>query len=170
MSYLQISSWIRDFSCNSSCGCGGWTAKIDLRLGAAHAPDKVAVHRGEGALTWAKTLPEGPARKAAFERLSNQWPENDAKGAAEFAKNLPSGDLRNRMFDQIANQWSWRDPKEALEFAKDMPADASSTPKKTPSDCFSVVQLIVSVLPNSLSANGLNSSWQGNSRSMSPLT
>src|SRR5215510_861924 len=51
MSCLQIISWISDLASDGSCCCGSWTTEINLRFGAAHAPNEVAVHCCESALT-----------------------------------------------------------------------------------------------------------------------
>lgn len=72
------------------------------------------------AAAWAGQLPEGSARRAAFEQIAFAWGETDLASAVGWISTLPEGESRQAATLAIAYEAARTDPLTALELARNL--------------------------------------------------
>jgi hypothetical protein len=80
------------------------------------------------ALTWAQSLPIGPARSEALAQMSSQLrseagqrAQRDPQAAAAWAISLPLGEARDGVIANLATTWAHQDPLAAATYAASLP-------------------------------------------------
>jgi len=66
------------------------------------------------ALAWAKTLPEGPMKKAALEKILKRWGELDGAGATAYAVQAYQETGNANLLREALTGWANKDPQAAV--------------------------------------------------------
>ncbi len=70
----------------------------------------------EGAIAWARDLPEGELKRSAVTAVSDIWAGSDPRRALEYADSL-AGPLREQVVSRAVAAWSRHEPDAAAEWA-----------------------------------------------------
>jgi hypothetical protein len=74
--------------------------------------------------TWAGSLPEGTARNAALQTITEQWTRLDPVAASEWVRQLPAGEGRDAAAERLSTGISQSDPESALIWASSIGAES----------------------------------------------
>jgi len=66
------------------------------------------------ALAWAESLPEGPMKKAALEKILKRWGELDGPGATAYATDVYSQTGNANLLREALSGWAEKDPQAAV--------------------------------------------------------
>lgn len=83
----------------------------------------------EGALAWAKSLPED-TRGGAYTGLIGGQLAQDPLAATKTASELPPGEERERLMGNIAESWGTKDPQAALKWADSLEGEEKTEATK----------------------------------------
>ncbi len=66
------------------------------------------------ALAWAESLPEGPMKKAALEKILKRWGELDGPGATAYATDVYNQTGNANLLREALSGWAEKDPQAAV--------------------------------------------------------
>jgi len=73
---------------------------------------------------WAGSLPEGTARNAAIQTITEQWTRLDPVAASEWVQQMPAGEGRDTAAERLSTGISQSDPESALIWASSIGKDS----------------------------------------------
>jgi hypothetical protein len=75
---------------------------------------KATLEEVKKALAWAESLPEGPMKKAALEKILKRWGELDGPGATAYAAQVYSETGNANLLREALAGWGEKDPQGAI--------------------------------------------------------
>jgi hypothetical protein len=75
---------------------------------------KASLEEVKKALAWAESLPEGPMKKAALEKILKRWGELDGPGATAYAAQVYSETGNANLLREALAGWGEKDPQGAI--------------------------------------------------------
>ena len=75
---------------------------------------KASLEEVKKALAWAESLPEGPMKKAALEKILKRWGQLDGPGATAYAAQLYSETGNANLLREALAGWGEKDPQGAI--------------------------------------------------------
>jgi hypothetical protein len=91
------------------------------KLIAIVANDALRVDGPETAARWSESLPDGPLKGAAMQRIAGEFVEADAEAAAKWAEAVADQDYAARVIEEVGKRWAVRNPVEAVGWLETLP-------------------------------------------------
>jgi hypothetical protein len=79
------------------------------------------------AAIWSATLPDGPLKGSAMNRIADAYARRDPAGAAAWARGLASEDYAAGAIERIGGRWAETDPVAAVGWLESLPAGNGQT-------------------------------------------
>ncbi len=94
--------------------------KTDELMGIV-ANDAVRMQGVENAAKWSESLPNGPLKGAAMQRIAGDYAERDPEGAAAWAEGITDQDSSTRVIQEVSNTWAARNPVASVNWLESLP-------------------------------------------------
>jgi len=75
----------------------------------------------EDAARWSETLPDGPVKAAAMDRVAGTYVRKDPEAAAEWAQGFATNDYAARVIEEVGDGLARRDPVAAANWLENLP-------------------------------------------------
>ena len=85
------------------------------------ATDAVRAQGVEKAATWSESLPDGPLKGAAMQRIANKYAETDPEAAAAWAEGVADKDFAARAVEEVGDKWAASNPIAAVTWLESLP-------------------------------------------------
>jgi len=75
----------------------------------------------ESSAAWSESLPDGPLKAAAMDRVADLYVKRDPEAAAEWAEGFADQDYAARVIEEVGDGWARRDPVAAVSWLENLP-------------------------------------------------
>lgn len=85
------------------------------------ANDTVRAKGVEEAAAWSESLPDGPLKGRAMQRIANEYAEADPEAAAAWAEGMAHQDFAAQAVEEVSDKWAAKNPVEAVTWLESLP-------------------------------------------------
>ncbi len=75
----------------------------------------------ESSAAWSESLPDGPLKAAAMDRVADLYVKSDPEAAAGWAEGFADQDYAARVIEEVGDGWARRDPVAAVSWLENLP-------------------------------------------------